>query len=388
MNCKIIYISHGPLSIALAKALCLETLMEKGITIEWWDIVSLINESHVNHHLQNLSHLVTQITTWDDLKEKIRLNSDIAIFDAQTNFELRFWKMFFYLKKYNCKTFFVYPVSFPAPTIQKRILNKLLSLSLFITVRNRILSYLLFTFKIIKRYDLILTVGLSAQKSFGKYSKVIPINSHDYETYMTHPNVIEKTAPYIVFLDQYLPHHPDLQLQTTNTDLINPEKYYTELNAFFDLIEKMYGANVIIAQHPKANYINFNPFNGRKIFNNQTIDLVSNASLAITHGSASFAYAILYDKPLIFLYNDDIKKNLAAVYTLILTLSNYLEIEPIDFSSGVTHTAPLQTNTTKYQAYKYDFLTNKSTENLTNDVIMYNSLKSLSTTLNFNKKVS
>ena len=103
---------------------------------------------------------------------------------------------------------------------------------------------------------------------------------------------------YVVFLDVFLPYHPDTPLM--NLPLIEyPDIYFSEMNSFFDLIEDKYNLEVVIAAHPSANYIG-NEFNDRKIIENRTRELVRSSEFVLSHHSNSISYAILYNKDIVF----------------------------------------------------------------------------------------
>ena len=87
-------------------------------------------------------------------------------------------------------------------------------------------------------------------------------NYFDFDNYLEQKTDII-TSNTIVFLDEYLPYHPDFDL--LKMEKINANQYYKELNNFFSKIEAHTSSRVVIAAHPKANY-NINPFNNRPIY--------------------------------------------------------------------------------------------------------------------------
>ncbi|MDM8177219.1 hypothetical protein QT327_23190 [Olivibacter sp. 47] len=75
---------------------------------------------------------------------------------------------------------------------------------------------------------------------------------------------------------------------------------------FFDNIERLYNKPIIIASHPKANYNN--EYGNRIVIKEATARLVKDSDLVITHGSLSISYALLAQKPLLYVYFEEMLK--------------------------------------------------------------------------------
>src|SRR5690606_16034895 len=97
----------------------------------------------------------------------------------------------------------------------------------------------------------------------------------------------------IVFLDIMLVDHPDSQ-RIGNNAVVPRELYFSQLNRFFDQVEKKTGLPVVIASHPKADYTT--EFEHRLCIKNKTAELSIGAELILTHGSLSISYALLAEK--------------------------------------------------------------------------------------------
>jgi hypothetical protein len=105
---------------------------------------------------------------------------------------------------------------------------------------------------------------------------------------------------FIVFLDEFLPFHPDY-LSANVASPCAPELYYPALVSFFEAIESKLGCEVVVAAHPRSSY-EHRPdyFGGRKIFFGKTHQLVKQSKGVITHGSTSVSFAVIYKKPIFF----------------------------------------------------------------------------------------
>jgi hypothetical protein len=149
---------------------------------------------------------------------------------------------------------------------------------------------------------LILGGGAASNRSVNIINgKTILLKAHtlDYDLFLTSKDLlgVEQERKYAVFLDHYLPHHPDL----IDNKVVSEAYYYSTLNNFFDYIENALSLKVVIAPHPRADYTNGNPFNNRSIANQPTHLVVKNSELVMTHYSTSTSFAVLYNKPILFL---------------------------------------------------------------------------------------
>lgn len=76
------------------------------------------------------------------------------------------------------------------------------------------------------------------------------LHSYDYESYLR-VETEKVNRECAVFLDSNVPYHPDFIVDLNLR--VDAEKYYAEINAFFEKIESSLGLEVIIAAHPRAN---------------------------------------------------------------------------------------------------------------------------------------
>ena len=124
--------------------------------------------------------------------------------------------------------------------------------------------------------------------------RTISVNHPDYEKFVSSKSY--KDGGYFVFLDIYYPLHPDIIMYGGKKR--NPQPYWSIMNRIFQIIEAKYGKEVIIAAHPKSDYLQ-DTFCGRKIIKNRTCELVKGCEGVILHASASINFAIMADKPLL-----------------------------------------------------------------------------------------
>jgi len=158
-----------------------------------------------------------------------------------------------------------------------------------------------------------------------------PIYAHsmDYERLRSLPLPAQKPRPFAVFIDEYLPYHPDILVLNT-TSPMSPEAYFGALRAFFDRIEQAVGLEVVIAANPRANYAD-KPglFGRRKIVENDTHRLIRDSALVIAHRSTAIGLAVIARRPVMLAATQEIYRHSAhrAVFDALSTALN----QPIVF---------------------------------------------------------
>lgn len=113
---------------------------------------------------------------------------------------------------------------------------------------------------------------------------------------------------YIVFVDQGV-----IDLTTVDSDknavqyITSPKDYLSRLLKLFDLVEKEYGIEVVIAAHPKSNY-DGEEFGDRKVLKGVTPSLVKHAELVIIQFSTVLAHVVLEKKDFLNICCNDLLK--------------------------------------------------------------------------------
>lgn len=118
---------------------------------------------------------------------------------------------------------------------------------------------------------------------------------------------------HIVFLDQNLPFHGDFAIQKRRVPATE-ERYFPALRRFFDRLEQDMGLPVVIAAHPRARYSQAgysgpDYFGGRGLISGQTLPLIFDSALALTHYSTAVNFAVMAQKPLLLLSSNEIERS-------------------------------------------------------------------------------
>ena len=161
-------------------------------------------------------------------------------------------------------------------------------------------------------------------------TEILILHSNVYEEALNNKNRERLVKePYCVWLDSYIPYHPDnVSIKST----VDPQNYYESLRCFFHYIEDLYKLKVVIAAHPKSDYFLHNDaYDGFRIIKMETCMLCRDAEFVITTASMSVMYPILYRKPILFIYQDAlIQGGLHLHVAAACTLSEEMEVKAIN----------------------------------------------------------
>jgi len=211
---------------------------------------------------------------------------------------------------------------------------------------------------LIKKYDLSFNAGSEAKKySYAK--KNFAIHLCDYDDFLESKN--SKKKNFTVFLDIDLPNSIDTKI--LGLKKYESNYYYSSLNEFFDKFEKKFQTKIIIAGHPNTKK-KHKFYYKRKVFYNKTAELVKSCKYVISHHSTSVSYAVLNYKPIIFIYNNQMKgtyeKKEIENFSKSLNRGNPLLIEDFNKEKMIRIK---KINKKAYDDYKYRYIVSESVKN-------------------------
>jgi len=153
-----------------------------------------------------------------------------------------------------------------------------------------------------------------------KNNKVKKIYGHsiDYSRHLREPpRILQRKKNYAVFLDNPSPNQiGDASLSGWKI-YATGQKYYPSLRNFFDYIEYNFDINILISGHIKTEYpVKLEIFGNRNIIYGETKDLIYNSIMILNRASTAVGYAMLYSKPIIYLYSDEIKNDIHDMNTI------------------------------------------------------------------------
>lgn len=370
----IYFVSYLPLSKRIEDEYYMDMLRQQGFKLIYLSIYELVYKGKQQGEGVNKDCFV-EITDYNELDRFIAdVDKTISIFIPLFTYEYRVLKILRVLTRHQARIFYFAKGAVPLPSIQKSALQKLVAnFGQYLNARkivNFISSrYALLMKKMgyIQRYDTLFVAGNNGPHTIGiswsvdvQTAKQVQINSGDYDRYLSVNGKTEKIIDhkYIVFVDQYLPYHPDVSL--FGLARIDAQKYYQSINRFLDQVEKDTGISIAIAAHPKADY-STNPYGRRPVFNHKTPELIKDAELVLMHNSTSVSYAILFNKPVVMLFNSEIGKLFNKKWVQGFASMAGASFIDIDSNEDAEIAIP-EIDKDKYRQYKYSFLTSVQSE--------------------------
>lgn len=272
--------------------------------------------------------------------------------------------LIFYLGKHNFKIGFAHVGLLPAFNSQiakhQFFIDKLKKVKFQVLV-SRVLS--IFTKHILLRkpFDFFITANLDTARqnySLPKFNQLILSHSRDYDLYkeIINDNSSIVQGKYVVFLDQHLTRHSDFLRAGVST--LDEKTYFENLNAFFQTVEEKHGLKVVIALHPRADEDYGKLFGDRLCVKSKTEWLVKDAEFVIMHYSTAINFAILFKKPIIFVYNQDFQK--LGLERYVITFAQEVLGTLINLSVKYEFPLKLEPSWEAYEAYCGKYIKTKN----------------------------
>ena len=200
-------------------------------------------------------------------------------------------------------------------------------------------------------------------------------HSDDYSNYLrtSLDNTAEIThsQKFAVMLDAPGPAFPDDHIQLGRTPPSTAAIWYPALAKFFDRLEASTGVSVEIAGHYKSTHPPLAAcFGNRAVHYGRTLEQVRDCEFVITRDSMAVSYAVVFRKPVIFIYSDEIAAERFSMQWP-LHMASWLGTIPINIDNPPTNfTSLLQVNETKYKAYETACLTSATTSRPNYQIIL------------------
>ena len=211
----------------------------------------------------------------------------------------------------------------------------------------------------------------------GKETKTVKAHALDYDTYLRLRETDSGNDTNIaVFLDEYEPFHPDYTLENMEPPA-TPEIYYPLLCKFFDHVEEKLELKVVVAAHPRSQYEKHpDYFADREIVYGKTARLIKDCRLVLLHTSTAINFAVLFNKPLLFIITDELK---IEYESLIQAMRRYLGASLIDLDASVEFNMKTVYSINKgaYRRYKADFIKEPFTPEKNFSEILIDQIKDL-----------
>ncbi|MFA6326691.1 MAG: hypothetical protein WCX21_06000, partial [Bacteroidales bacterium] len=367
MERNLIYIAATPLTIKIKELFFLEIFEQAGYRVEYWSLHRFYHPAmRLPDELNEPGYVI--LDTPGDLKNRLSLYDPSHTYIIYTlDFVYLYRLLFDMVNRAGFRISSIFPysgISHIQLTRQEKI-RRVFSSNIIKKIPEFLKANVLF-----KCYCRTHGLQLSQHYFSSSFPRTDAINHPDYESYMKLKNLPDRVVegPYAVFLDIYFPLHPDLVLMA-GWNTAEPALYQKSLRDFFDKLEALLQMPVVVAAHPKATY-DHSEMGNRRVIKYKTNELVRDASLVISHLSTSTSYAVLYDKPVLFVTCTEIAKYSKFSFRLEMYARRFgKKVYNIDTED------PARMDRSAIEppfrkSYKYTYLTTPSTENLSNREIL------------------
>jgi len=208
--------------------------------------------------------------------------------------------------------------SLPLVSRNKTILNKLRKLDYRKILDSLFARIPLGLLKVKSAYMVLLDGQEAINKRFNLTdckTKRLWLHTLDYDVYLELKEEVNKSNNNnCVFLDDYLPYHPDFIMMNEKPP-VESRQYYSDLESFFSHVEDRLGVTVVIAAHPRSNYTDKpHAYKNRKVIYGATAQLVRDSCFVIAHASTAINYAVLFKKPIVFIKTNELDLHICGAH--------------------------------------------------------------------------
>ena len=140
--------------------------------------------------------------------------------------------------------------------------------------------------------------------------------------------------------------------------VLSAEQFYPALAVCLDRWEHELDISVVVAAHPRTKWQDYpEEFGFRKVYHNRTESLVKHCEFVITRFSAAVSYAVIYNKPIVCIYNEQMRAD-ATTFRYLQEAAKTLGVSPINVDDPPSSIAQyLSVNKDLYRRYTADYLT-------------------------------
>jgi len=370
---RLIIITSQPINKFNARRFGLKVNI-KNFSKEFWCLLPLIDDN-LNKEIVSKDYRIINHKSIKKIKTFIGLVKNIL--KLKSNFYFINWsgihkynKLMEILLKYRGGTKIIrmfsnvptYSPSFKSALILFKLSKFWFLKKALIYLKNKIIDILYKPFNVKPKYFFL--ESSYQGKKFNKDNKFFfYINSFDYSEFLRIKNKQNKKKN-IIFVDSEKENSFESRLLKKKRKNFNKELYWSTLLNIFSVFEKNFKRKVKVAAHPRRSIKNV-PINRKFIFD-QTPQLIRDSKIVLTHNSTSVIWAVLFNKPIIFINfenfkylsmdtNDEIefyKKNLGS--NVINVDSNYKFKLSKNFHKNL-----FRIDKKKYELFKNNFIKNK-----------------------------
>lgn len=373
---KIIIIDHEQLTIRRKDLFKLDELRSAGFDVEFWDVSILISDMIICDQIDDEG--LYKIKTTEEFNDKLS-GENIAncLFVVEIGYDWSNRKLINILRQHNC--FCIKLELYASNNFKATLIRKLLSLSIpliwsFLECRIKIQSFKIYCKlnSMPPELDYIIT-----SNSISRVDTLI--NHPDWERAQSikERSEIIPSKPYVVYLDDFYPLHPDFQKNGLVGKLGDATLHHNNFNNLFSMIERDLKLDVIIAAHPKA-YYTPDTFQNRPIIKYKTEELVKYSEGVISLCSTSIAYALIFNKKILMARDKEaLKDRSGSCFQLKIADSFNLCVYDIEKIEKITDNMFKFVDQEIVDNYIHSFITSPKTKDITTTEILIDTFNKL-----------
>ena len=366
----------------------MQTFIENGLEVEVWDFTPFLT----SNSYQKAGH--PGISTW---KQRLIFPTRKEAISAIANLTPSCFVVS--LIHYNYDTFPLYrmlsrrqiryciqagalPISSTPKEVAKKSIKKIGNVLKPHKLMRRVFRMIPFAWLGIRPADIIFATAekyLTTGFPVNKKSETLWVHSFDYDLFLQERARDIAVEPKIgVFIDEYLPFHPDY-INAEVIPPVTPEEYYPLLRRCFDYLEEKNGVRIVIAAHPRSEYEKHpDYFGGREVIWKKTSELIRKAGFVLMHHSTASNFAVLYKKPIIFLTTDKLDSGLCEDPSVEWMGAFFRKkVHNLDKTQAINLDNELTIDEKAYSAYRNAYIKKDGSGDLLSWQILINRIKSI-----------
>ena len=213
-------------------------------------------------------------------------------------------------------------------------------------------------------------------------TEILWLHTLDYDIYLDAINkrdVDRKGSGKAVYLDIPSPRFKRDALAIGKKSVLSEERFYPSICSLFDLLEAKFGLKVEIAAHPGSDHEMYPDYFGKRlVVSGKTCEMVMRSEAVITPGSTAMNFAVLFNKPVIYITSDEYEtSNRISEGQRSMAASIGKKPVNIDRLTGIDWDSELSINKDIYCRYVKDYIKKPGSEDINAWQIVANRLKCL-----------
>ena len=215
-------------------------------------------------------------------------------------------------------------------------------------------------------------------------TKLVLGHSDDYSSYLRslkhNPMHASHITDLAVMLDSNEPHSVGDDTLMNRPHALTAANWFPAITKLFDQLEAQTEVSIVIAGHYKSQLPPIPAcFGNRPVHYGKTLELIRSCKYVISRDSTAVSYAVIFRKPLIFIYSDEIESD-GLVMQRLFYLAAFLGTQPANINRLPSDLTTLLTvNEDRYKAYEKACLTSTD-RSRTNSQIILEDIMGISTT--------